>query len=147
MRFGKHLLLIVLVSAAVLFGASQSNSDVVIKNDRGGDVLQYFAKYEYLQVRGERVVIDGDCLSACTLVLGLVAEDHRCFTKKARFGFHAAWDESGKAHVVNPIGTTIFLSTYPPEILEWINDHGGLTSKVIYLEGKELAAIYPPCQR
>ena len=25
--------------------------------------------------------------------------------------------------------------------------HGGLTSRMIYLEGKELAAMYPPCRR
>ncbi|MGB8895486.1 MAG: hypothetical protein WCD13_14450, partial [Pseudolabrys sp.] len=33
------------------------------------------------------------------------------------------------------------------EIRRWISRHGGLTSRMIYLEGKELAALYPPCRR
>jgi hypothetical protein len=147
MRLTKLLLLVALALAWVFYSAERSKSDVVIKNDRGGDVLRYYAKYQYLQARGERVVIDGDCLSSCTLVLGLIAKNQRCFTRKARFGFHAAWDESGKTEVENPIGTAIFLAVYPPEILRWINKHGGLTSKVIYLKGKALAAIYAPCRR
>ncbi len=147
MRVTKWLLLVSLAFAWVFCSAGQSKSEVLIKNDRGGDVLQYFAKYQYLQARGVRVVIDEDCLSACTMVLGLIAKNQRCFTRKARFGFHAAWDEFGKTQVENPIGTAIFLSVYPPEILQWISKHGGLTSKVIYLAGKDLAAMYAPCRR
>jgi hypothetical protein len=147
MRLTKLFLLVTLALAWLFCSIERSKSEVVVKNDRGGDVLQYYAKYQYLQARGERVVIDGDCLSACTLVLGLIAKNQRCFTRNARFGFHAAWDESGKTQVENPIGTAIFLSVYPPEILHWINKHGGLNSKVIYLEGKALAAMYAPCRR
>ena len=143
----KWLLLISLALAWAFCGAQPSQSEVIIKNDRGGDVLEYYAKYQALQSRGERVVIDGDCLSACTLVLGLIAKEQRCFTRRARLGFHAAWDESGKTQVRNAIGTAIFLSTYPAEIQQWLGKHGGLTSKVLYLEGKELAAMYPSCWR
>jgi len=147
MRITRWLPAFSLAFAWVFSCANQSKSEVIIRNDRGGDVIQYFAKYQDLQARGERVVIDGDCLSACTLVLGLVAKNQRCITAKARFGFHAAWDQSGKTKVENPIGNAIFLSVYPSEILQWINKHGGLNSKVIYLEGKDLAAIYRPCRR
>jgi hypothetical protein len=143
----KWLQLISLALAWAFCGAPPSQGAVIIKNDRGGDVLEYYAKYQSLQSRGERVVIDGDCLSACTLVLGLIAKEQRCFTRRARFGFHAAWDEFGKTQVRNPIGTAIFLSAYPAEILRWLDKHGGLTSKVLYLEGDELAAMYPPCRR
>ena len=113
---------------------------------RGGDIYDYVAKYLYLQMRGERVVIDGNCLSACTLALGLLAKEQRCFTKEARLGFHAAYSESGKAQVGNALGTEIFWLTYPEEIRRWISKHGGLNSKMIFLEGKELAAMYPPCK-
>ena len=143
MQVTRRLLLIAL---ALAWAVSSARSEVVIRNDRGGDVLEYYAKYQALQSRGERVVIDGDCLSACTLLLGLVEKRHRCFTSKARLGFHAAWDEAGATTVQNPIGTAIFLSTYPPEILHWLDRHGGLRAKVLYLDGKELAAMYPPCK-
>jgi hypothetical protein len=80
-------------------------------------------------------------------VVGLVAADQRCFTKKTRLGFHAAWEEFGTTRITNPLGTAIFWLVYPSEIRHWISNHGGLTSRVIYLEGRELAAIYPPCKR
>jgi hypothetical protein len=127
--------------------AGQTKSEVLIKNDGGGDIPQYIAKYLYLQLSGEWVVIDGDCLSACTLALGLLAQDRRCFTNKTRLGFHAAYTESGTPRISNPLGTDVLWSVYPPEIRRWISRHGGLTSKIIYLEGKELAAMYPPCRR
>jgi hypothetical protein len=37
------------------------------------------------------------------------------------------------------------MNTYPPELQQWINQHGGLTPKLILLRGKELAAIVPKC--
>ena len=145
MQITKWLLLASLASALVVTNAVRSQAAVVIKNDRGGDVLEYYAKYQALRSRGERVVVDGDCLSACTLVLSLPG-DQRCFTRRARLGFHAAWDEAGTGTVPNPVGTAIFMSAYPPEILRWITRRGGLTTKVLYLEGKELAAMYRPCR-
>jgi hypothetical protein len=144
MRATKWALLIALVFAC---NAEQAKSEVLIKNDGGGDILQYIAKYLDLQLRGERVVIDGDCLSACTLALGLLAKDRRCFTNEARLGFHEAWTESGTPRIRDPLGTDVFWLVYPAEIRRWISRHGGLTSRVIYLEGKELAAMYPPCRR
>lgn len=147
MRATKWALLISLVFAGISCNAEQAKSEVLIKNDGGGDILQYIAKYLYLQLRGERVVIDGDCLSACTLALGLLAKDRRCFTNEARLGFHAAWIEFGTSRIRDPLGTGVFWLVYPAEIRRWISGHGGLTSRVIYLEGKELAAMYPPCRR
>ena len=43
-----------------------------------------------LLTNGTDVVIDGKCLSACTMVLGLVPSKQICVTPRARFGFHAA---------------------------------------------------------
>jgi hypothetical protein len=147
MQATKWALLISLAFAAISCQAEQAKSAVVIKNDGGGDIYQYIAKYLYLRWRGERVIIDGKCLSACTLALGLLSKEQRCFTDDARLGFHAAYTESGKAQVGNRVGTDIFWLIYPAEIRRWITKHGGLTSKVLYLEGSELAAMYPPCRR
>jgi hypothetical protein len=147
MQATKWALLIALVFAGISCNADRAKSEVLIKNDGGGDIPQYIAKYLYLQLSGERVVIDGDCLSACTLALGLLAQDRRCFTNKARLGFHAAYTESGTPRIRNPLGTDVFWLVYPPEIRRWISRHGGLTSRMIYLEGNELAAMYPPCRR
>jgi len=143
----KWVLFISLVFAGVFCNAERARSVVLIKNDGGGDIIPYVARYLDLQLRGEQVVIDGDCLSACTLVLGLVARHQRCFTNRARLGFHEAYTEHGSARLRNPIGTAIFWLVYPAEIRRWLSNHGSLTSRVIYLEGKELAAMYRPCRR
>ena len=93
MRATKWALLIALVFAGISCNADRAKSEVLIKNDGGGDIPQYIAKYLYLQLSGERVVIDGDCLSACTLALGLLAQDRRCFTNEARLGRWWSSDE------------------------------------------------------
>ena len=144
----KWALFIALVFSGISCNAGRAKSEVLIKNDGGGHIPQYIAKYLYLQLSGERVVIDGNCLSACTLALGLLAQDRRCFTREARLGFHAAsTEESNTPRTRDPFGTDFFWLVYPPEIRRWISRHGGLTSRMIYLEGRELAAMYPPCRR
>ena len=66
---------------------------------RGGQIGPYLEILAALRNSGERVVIDGPCLSACTLVLGVIPRDRICVTARARLGFHAAWHpgENGRA--------------------------------------------------
>jgi hypothetical protein len=61
-------------------------------------------------------------------------------------GFHAAWmfDSSGK-RIVSASGTQDLMQTYPAPVRAWIARHGGLTPKMIYLRGRDLAAIVAPC--
>src|SRR5215475_2394677 len=108
MQATKCALLIALVFAGISCSADRAKGEILIKNDGGGDIPQYIAKYLYLQLSGERVVIDGDCLSACTLALGLLAQDRRCFTREARLGFHAArTEESSSPGKRDPFGTDV----------------------------------------
>jgi hypothetical protein len=61
-------------------------------------------------------------------------------------GFHAAWmfDNSGK-RVVSASGTQDLMKTYPAPVRTWIARHGGLTPRMMYLQGRDLAAIVAPC--
>ena len=95
-----------------------------------------------------RVVIDGNCLSACTLVLGLVPNDRICATPRARFGFHAAWmpDPNGRP-VTSPMGTQALWNIYPVSVRHWINRHGGLSRRMIFMEGRSLSGIVANCDR
>ena len=72
-------------------GVTSASAAVRIAEDRGGPIGQYLNAYATMRSTGERVIIDGNCLSACTLVLGLIPQDHICATPRARFGFHVAW--------------------------------------------------------
>src|SRR3954463_11328599 len=55
-------------------------ADLRIPRDFGGYVEEYKTKYAKVKARGERVVIDGICNSACTLVLGIVPLNRICAT-------------------------------------------------------------------
>jgi hypothetical protein len=37
------------------------------------------------------------------------------------------------------------MDVYPPELRSWIGHRGGLTPRLILLEGRELAGIVPTC--
>ena len=95
---------------------------------------------------GERVVIDGACLSACTMVLGVIPRDRICVTPRARLGFHAAWhpDDSGRP-IVSRGGTQLLMEVYPAAVRRWIARRGGLNQRMMYLSGRELASMYPVC--
>jgi hypothetical protein len=137
-----------LLGAAFLALSSIDASAVVrISDDVGGRIGTYVEAYSAVRASGERVVIDGHCLSACTLVLGIVPRDRICVTNRATLGFHAAWmpGPAGKP-IRSAVGTQALWEVYPPHLRRWISSRGGLSSKMIFLRGRELAAMYPRCR-
>ena len=142
MRFRGLLLCAVLLVS----GASSASAAMRISEDRGGQIGHYLQAFAVVRSSGERVVIDGNCLSACTLVLGLIPRGKMCATPKARFGFHAAWmpDSDGRP-VTSPMGTQALWDIYPTTVRSWINRHGGLSRKMIYMEGRALDGIVASC--
>ena len=108
-----------------------------------GDYLNFFAK---VKQSGERVVIDGPCLSACTLVLSAVPRQRICVTSRAVLGFHAPYlvDQKGRTFHNAKVTQTIN-AAYPASVRTWIKRNGGLSQKVILLKGRELNALYPRC--
>jgi hypothetical protein len=137
---------VLLAMLSVLIGAPAA-ADVRIEASPGGRVGPFVDLFERVRDSGERVVIDGPCLSACTLVLSLVPDDRICVTRRAVLGFHAARsvDAAGRLRW-EPQATDLVLSVYPRRVRDWIVRHGGLTSRVILLRGRELAALYPACR-
>jgi len=117
-----------------------------IADDRGGQIGHYLQAFAMLRSTGERVVIDGSCLSACTLVLGMIPRNHLCVTSRARFGFHAAWmpDRDGNP-VTSTLGTRALWNIYPASVRRWIVRHGGLSRHMIYLQGRDLGGIVRSC--
>jgi hypothetical protein len=130
----------------LLAGIEASDATVRIAADPGGRIGAYLDRYQGVRSSGEMVIIDGYCASACTIVLGTVAHDKICVTTRARLGFHAAWDPGSNGRkITNPEATQTLYSMYPSEIRRWIDQRGGLTPHVIFLSGRELAAVYRPC--
>src|ERR1700721_4399521 len=67
-----------------------ARAEVRILASPGGQVGPFLDLFERLRDSGERVVIDGPCLSACTLVLSMGPNNRICVTRHAVLGFHAA---------------------------------------------------------
>jgi hypothetical protein len=133
--------------AAGLIASAPAAAEVRILQSPGGEVGPFLDLFEEVRDSGQRVVIDGPCLSACTLVLSLVPGERICVTKRAVLGFHAARsvDRRGRMYA-EPEASELVLEAYPAPVRSWISSRGGLTSRLLLLRGRELAAIYPRCR-
>jgi hypothetical protein len=122
-------------------------ADVRILASPGGAVGPYLTLFEAVRQSGQRVIIDGPCISACTLVLSTIPRERICVTSRAVLGFHAPrWmDQQGRLYAASESTTRVVAATYPADVRTWIERKGGLKSKPIYLRGRELAALYPRC--
>lgn len=131
--------------------ATEASCQVVIKNDNGGRIILYLLRYRLLYDTGQHVRIEGECNSACTLVLGVLPYDRICVTPDAVLGFHAAWEYGGankadkSVQVINPTDTKTIYNIYPPLIRRWIDSKGGLGRNMIWLKGDELLRMYREC--
>jgi hypothetical protein len=129
--------------------AGPAAADIRIARDFGGDLEAYKAKYARLRDKGERIVIDGICNSACTVVLGIVPLNRICATPRARLGFHQAYYDkrwTAGIRVTSVSGTAELMALYPPPVRDWIKRQGGLTAQMKHvLNGIELWAIVDPC--
>ncbi|WP_291854478.1 hypothetical protein [Bradyrhizobium sp.] len=137
----------VLVSAALGAAIAPARAEIRILASPGGQVGPFLDLFERVRATGERVVIDGPCLSACTLVLSMVPNERICVTRRAVLGFHAARsiDRRGRTYA-EPEASQAVLEAYPAAVRGWISRRGGLTSRMLMLRGRELAAIYPRCR-
>src|SRR5580704_7968531 len=142
--FVKAILLAAVLCAPIL---PPAQAEVRILGSRGGQVGPFLDLFERMRDSGERVVIDGPCLSACTLVLSMVPSSRICVTRRAVLGFHAArsMDRRGRMYT-EPEASALVLEAYPSGVRDWIVHRGGLTSRLLLLRGRELAALYPRCR-
>jgi hypothetical protein len=136
-----------LLIAAAFGAAMPARAELRILASPGGEVGPFLELFESVRDSGERVVIDGPCLSACTLVLSTVPNDRICVTRRAVLGFHAARsvDRRGRSFS-EPEASQVVLDAYPAPVRSWISRRGGLSSHLLLLRGRELAAIYPRCR-
>src|SRR5580698_8226436 len=138
---------IILASLLLAIAAPRAQAEVRILASPGGQVGPFLDLAERVRDSGERVVIDGPCLSACTLVLSMVPNNRICVTRRAVLGFHAArsMDRRGRLYA-EPEASEAVLEAYPGPVRDWIRRRGGLTSRLLLLRGRDLAAIYPRCR-
>jgi hypothetical protein len=136
-----------LAAAISALPSPPARAEVRILASPGGQVGPFLDLFERVRASGERVVIDGPCLSACTLVLSVLPAGRICVTRRAILGFHAARsiDRRGRMYA-EPEASELVLQAYPAPVRGWIRRRRGLTSRLLLLRGRELAAIYPSCR-
>jgi hypothetical protein len=136
-----------LASVIMVLQVGAASAEVRIVSDPGGAVSAYIGKYQAMRATGEHIVIDGPCLSSCTLFAGIIPRNHVCVTDRAALGFHAAsyYNDASRSLMPTPAGTNMVMRLYPPAIRAWINRHGGLSPQIRMMSGRELAALYPAC--
>lgn len=133
--------------AKAFYFEQKYSHDLIIREDIGGRIGTYAEKYEQVRDSGKRVRIEGPCISACTLVLGIVPRSRICITKNALLGFHAAWIPGPDGRpMTSGTGTQVLWELYPPHIRRYLQKRGGLNSKMIWLRGKALASMYQQCR-
>jgi hypothetical protein len=141
------LMLFIGVAAAAGISVYPASATVRIISDPGGPVIDYLERFLAARVSGEPIIIDGACLSACTLAIGVLPRGQVCATPKAVLGFHAAWRRTPNGgRVTSPLATQVMYELYPANVRKWIARHGGLSGRLILLKGRELAAMVPACE-
>ena len=137
----------IIVAAALTAAITPLRAEVRILASPGGQVGPFLDLFDRVKASGERVIIDGPCMSACTLVLSVVPQERICVTRRAVLGFHAARsiDRRGRIYA-EPEASELVLEAYPGPVRDWIIRHGGLTSRVLLLRGRDLAAMYRRCR-
>lgn len=132
-----------------LLASLPAHADLRITRDHGGYVEEYKTKYQRIRAKGERVIIDGICNSACTMVFGIVPMNKICVTPRASLGFHQAYYDKAWTlgiKVNSAEGTSDLMSYYPQPVKNWISRNGGLTNEMKKIKnGSDLWQIVDPC--
>jgi hypothetical protein len=137
--------------AAVCLLASNANAAVRIKFDPGGRLIDYITKYNEWREMEAKVIIDGLCISACTLITGIIDDANVCVTNNARLAFHSARYSANDEHASE--GTRLAWNIYPEKVRAllrargWDGDDPEKNNRpnLIYIEGDALRTIYRDC--
>ncbi|HZV05863.1 MAG TPA: hypothetical protein VE999_12340 [Gemmataceae bacterium] len=118
--------ILIAVSIAIFTSAlarSAHAEKVYYLHDPGGNVAAHIYTYSQINAEYDRVVIDGQCKSACTTVLGVVPLNKICITPSGYFMFHAAHHGDRS---INPGTTQLMMSVYAPPVRDWVVKHHAL---------------------
>jgi hypothetical protein len=136
-----------------MIAAVSPSHALIIKDNPGGVIVNFIKKYSDIRDRGEKIVVDGDCVSSCTTFLGIVPKQNYCVTPIARLGFHTASLRTEKtdgsvtyAHA--PEFSALMWNLYPGKIrsylrlVGWNGDDASVAHPdVVYVGPVVLAAL------
>jgi hypothetical protein len=136
-----------------LICATPAQAAYTITYDQGGVVDDYITKFIAIRQAGGMVVIDGPCISACTLLTGLIERDNVCVTKRASLAFHAAYSVQRltREREFSFDATQIMWHIYPPVVQDFLKAKGWDGTKdqdtLVFMTYGDLLTIYQECPR
>lgn len=84
---------------------SSSPNAIVISNDLGGSTKAYLETIEELKTKNFPIILDGPCMSACTLLLQASWNLNVCATSRATLHFHMPY-------YTDPVDGAILVSSF-----------------------------------
>jgi hypothetical protein len=116
-----------------------------IQLDPGGSVFDYIEKYTQMRnMGGGNFKIDGLCISACTLITGLIPSSRVCATEYGILAFHSASLATGFGSQHSVEGTRLIWQLYPKKVQEmlkekgWDGEKGDAHPDLIYIPATEV---------
>lgn len=131
-----EILAMLLISILALGTSAARAETVYISDDHGGLLSAYQMQWATLGSQGVKVRIAGPCVSACTVLLGYIPRKSICVTSSASLGFHLATTD---------YATRDLLSAYPADLRLWIEQHGGLTFQLMWLQAPDIYRFFRRC--
>jgi hypothetical protein len=124
MKWKTLALLGALIVAATAVEVSNHASPLVISANFGGSIATYMEDYAQVRHAKTEIKLEDVCISACTMVLGLIPLDRVCADKRALFGFHSAWVMGPFGPVFSREGTRMVWNLYPKSVQEELVKRG-----------------------
>jgi len=114
-----------LTLGALLYLSAPAFGAVVVTDDGGGVITTYEQRYAALKAADELVIIDGHCISACTLVFAIMPRSNMCVTERASFGFHNAYTKAPMGgYQFSQLGTDMVYKPYPSALKALLKQKG-----------------------
>lgn len=121
--------------------------------DPGGVLVERYEGFAKMRNEGVHIRIDGFCISACTMVAGLIPDDQVCITPYAKLAFHAAFtiDILGERRF-SPEGTEFLWHIYPEKVRALLRAKGWESPDVdqptlIIIDGEDLKNVFRLCNK
>ena len=148
----KKVILASALALSVLTPANAHDTETTrhVIHDGGGSVHVYELNLKVYNMMGTNVIIDGPCMSACTMYLG-VAESQICATDQGEFWFHSAFVLASDKRNTQPLvvkaivkrANKRLMNTYPQNVKNWFAKNGGLTSDWVRIKANKLVRKCP----
>jgi len=107
---------------------------IVVKDDPGGRLDEYYTSLVNLKKAGLGVKLDGLCASACTMIVNTDLNINVCVTQNASLGIHHPFMMSSEGEIgysipaivkSGQVWSEVFYKKYPDWLRKFIDDNNG----------------------